>query len=177
MTPGNFQFLVKTLQNHYSTNRGIIGHMRTGMSKIPYSICVSNTRNKDKIVPTDCIVWYGDKVVYKGRLKSKRLYNKLDALNVCCMELTTAEEMERGEGKFICLGDYKTCTAGGCKCKSLAYWDKLRRKYPELDPENSIKASPVSALVTAAWKDGWRTAKRKFKREVKKKWNASNIRL
>lgn len=179
MTEQNFKFLVKTLVSHYSTNHGIIAHMRNGIHRTPYSICVGTLRNAGKIMPTDCVVWHGEKLIYKGKLNSKRLYNKLDSLNLCSMELTTAAEMERGEGKYICLGNYKDCNSGGCKCKAMAYWDNLRRKHPELDPDNSLEKSPLCIMVTNAWKDGYKTARRTFKqgRKAVKPFCADNIHM
>lgn len=169
MTQEKFDFLVSTLVNNFSVSRGVIGNMRTAKSRHPYTICVSNTRNKNTLVPTDCIVWDGEDVLYEGKLNSKRLKNKLSKLGVCCMELTTAEQMEKGRGDFICLGDYKTCKGKSCVCKSEAYWNSLIERYPTLNAENVlIENSRLHNLVVSAFKTGYKVHKRNQKKNTKK---------
>lgn len=161
MTDEKFNFLMDTLVSNFSVFRGVIANMRSAKSRRPYTICVSNTRNKNKLVPDECIVWDGDEVIYEGLLYSKKLKKVLDKADVCCMELTTAKQMESGKGEFICLGDYKTCSGKNCVCRSEAYWNKLVEKYPCLvEPEILITNPVLHNLVSKAFKEGWKVHKR-----------------
>lgn len=176
MTQEKFDFLVDTLVSNFSVSRGVIGNMRSAKSRKPYTICVSNTRNKNTLVPTECIVWDGEDVFYEGKLRSKRLKNKLDKVGVCCMELTTAEQMEKGKGDFICLGDYKTCKGKNCVCRSEAYWNELIKRYPTLSADNIIiENDKLHNIVVRAFKTGWKVQKRTRNKTARKILKENNF--
>ena len=176
MTQEKFDFLIDTLVSSFSVSRGVIGNMRSAKSRKPYTICVSNTRNKGTLVPTDCIVWDGEDTIYEGKLRSKLLKRKLDKLEVCCMELTTAEDMEKGRGDFICLGDYKTCKSKSCVCRAEAYWNELIKRYPTLNADRMVITNDkVHQLAVKAFKEGWKTQKNMKQRAAKKLLKEKNL--
>lgn len=164
-----FKFLLRVAKSNFSTARGVIVNLRSKTVRTPLSLCLSTRRNKGKLVPTDCILWEGEKALYEGPVNSKRLANKLAKLQLCCAEVTNAEDMERGIGEFICMGDPKTCTCTSCKCRSESYYTKLKLKYPELGKDVIIvENNVIKKMVTDAWENGFRVAKARFWQGVKK---------
>ena len=150
------QSLVTSLINaNYSINHGVVINFRSEKVRTPICLCVSNYRNKDKLVPTNCIVWRKDSKLYEGPIKSKRLWNKLKKFNLCCVEVTSAKDMEYGYGDFICMSDAQCCKCANCACKSLEYYEDVRKRHPELNNDVvTLSNNKVRKLVTQAFSDG-----------------------
>ena len=164
-----FKFLMKVAKANYSTNHGVIVNLRSKTVRTPISLCMSSRRNKGKLIPTDCVVWKGESIIYEGPINSKRLANKLAKLDLCCAEITNAVDMEHGPGEFICMGDYKECKCITCQCRADNYYTKLKSKYPELNNDVIIVENAViKDMITNAFKTGFKEARARFRKGVKK---------
>ncbi len=111
-----FSTILQTAKANYSTTHGVILNLRSSNKRIPITLCVSTRRNRSKIVPTDCIVWSKDRILYQGTLNGKRLRNLIEKSDLCCIEVTNAVDMDYGPGKYICLNDKNTCQCTSCLC-------------------------------------------------------------
>lgn len=159
-----FQKLVQLAVSNFSTNKGVILNLRSQTVRVPLSLCLSARRNKGKLVPDSCILWQGDEMVYQGKLNCKKLENILEKYDLCCFEVTNAEDMENGAGDFLCLGNHLECSCKTCKCRAEDYYTRLKMKYDILnDDEVTLPKSNMHDVIVTAYKKGWKEGKKKFR--------------
>ena len=110
MTQDQFNSLISETVAMYSSSQGSILYLREqGNNSEPISICLSSLRNKNRIVPSECIVWDDYRVLYEGNIRSKKLYNKLKKYPFCCAEITSACDLNKRRGELCCLGCREEC--------------------------------------------------------------------
>lgn len=160
MDTTQFKQLIKKIEANYTSCTGSIAQMRGCNKHNPLSICCSSFRNEGEFVPTQCIVWDDNKIVYEGKLKSGLLKAKLNKYKRCCAEITSADEIEANTpGEFICFGDPETCPDKKCKYKTI---QMARNKEEEDDLEKQADEliDKCSELLKAVWKQEIKKQKR-----------------
>ena len=122
-----FDALCMDIRRMFCQGVGVIAHCRTySNSRSALELCVSSCRNPG-LVPTDCILWNENVVLYEGPFQRYELRRLLTRFKVCCVELTTASDMEVGvEGKAKCMGNSMECACKKCKFKVMP----LARRMP-----------------------------------------------
>ena len=157
MDTTQFKQLIKKIEANYTSCTGSIAQMRGCNKHNPLSICCSSFRNEGEFVPTQCIVWDDNKIVYEGKLKSGLLKAKLNKYKRCCAEITSADEIEANTpGEFLCFGDPDNCPDKKCKYKTI----QLPRAEEEEKEEEEI-INKCSDLLKAVWRQEIRKQKRK----------------
>lgn len=157
MDSTQFKQLIKKLEANYTSCTGSIAQMRGCNKHMPISICCSAFRNEGEFVPTECIVWDDNKIIYQGKLKSGILKAKLNKYKRCCAEITSADEIEANTpGEFLCFGDPDNCPDKKCKYKTI----QLPRAEEEEKEEEEI-INKCSDLLKAVWRQEIRKQKRK----------------
>lgn len=152
-----FKQLIKKIEANYTSCTGSIAQMRGCNKHMPISICCSAFRNEGEFVPTECIVWDDNKIIYQGKLKSGILKAKLNKYKRCCAEITSADEIETNTpGEFLCFGDPDNCPDKKCKYKTI----QLPRAAEEEKEEEEI-INKCSDLLRAVWRQEIRKQKRK----------------
>lgn len=125
MTQDQFNSLISETVAMYSSSQGSILYLREqGNNSEPISICLSSLRNQNRIVPSECIVWDDDRVLYEGNIRSKKLYNKLKKYSFCCAEITSARDLNKRRGELCCLGCREECDNKKCPCKKETFANK-----------------------------------------------------
>lgn len=157
MDSTQFKQLIKKIEANYTSCTGSIAQMRGCNKHMPISICCSAFRNEGEFVPTECIVWDDNKIIYQGKLKSGILKAKLNKYKRCCAEITSADEIETNtSGEFLCFGDPDNCPDKKCKYKTI----QLPRAEEEEKEEEEI-INKCSDLLKAVWRQEIRKQKRK----------------
>lgn len=157
MDSTQFKQLIKKIEANYTSCTGSIAQMRGCNKHMPISICCSAFRNEGEFVPTECIVWDDNKIIYQGKLKSGILKAKLNKYKRCCAEITSADEIEANTpGEFLCFGDPDNCPDKKCKYKTI----QLPRAEEEEKEEEEI-INKCSDLLKAVWRQEIRKQKRK----------------
>lgn len=157
MDSTQFKQLIKKIEANYTSCTGSIAQMRGCNKHMPISICCSAFRNEGEFVPTECIVWNDNKIIYQGKLKSGILKAKLNKYKRCCAEITSADEIEANTpGEFLCFGDPDNCPDKKCKYKTI----QLPRAEEEEKEEEEI-INKCSDLLKAVWRQEIRKQKRK----------------
>ena len=148
MDSTQFKQLIKKIEANYTSCTGSIAQMRGCNKHMPISICCSAFRNEGEFVPTACIVWNDNKIIYQGKLKSGILKAKLNKYKRCCAEITSADEIEANTpGEFLCFGDPDNCPDKKCKYKTI----QLPRAEEEEKEEEEI-INKCSDLLKAVWR-------------------------
>lgn len=159
MDSTQFKQLIKKIEANYTSCTGSIAQMRGCNKHMPISICCSAFRNEGEFVPTECIVWDDNKIIYEGKLESGILRAKLNKYKRCCAEITSADEIETNTpGEFLCFGDPDNCPDKKCKYKTI----QLPRAEEEEKEEEEI-INKCSDLLKAVWRQEIRKQKRKKK--------------
>lgn len=157
MDSTQFKQLIKKIEANYTSCTGSIAQMRGCNKHMPISICCSAFRNEGEFVPTECIVWDDNKIIYQGKLKSGILKAKLNNYKRCCAEITSADEIEANTpGEFLCFGDPDNCPDKKCKYKTI----QLPRAEEEEKEEEEI-INKCNEFLKAVWKQEIRKQKRK----------------
>lgn len=157
MDSTQFKQLIKKIEANYTSCTGSIAQMRGCNKHMPISICCSAFRNEGEFVPTECIVWDDNKIIYQGKLKSGILKAELNKYKRCCAEITSADEIEANTpGEFLCFGDPDNCPDKKCKYKTI----QLPRAEEEEKEEEEI-INKCSDLLKAVWRQEIRKQKRK----------------
>lgn len=146
MTEDLYEKLMKQVIADYSSCRGVLVKLRSEKRRTPIILCLSSFRNRGEFVPSQCILWDNEKSIYSGSIKKRRLFNILNKYNICCAEITTAEDSEKGEAPYICFGDRCGCSCERCKCKKEEYYNKVVDKYPFLRGEDEEDCNRYSSL-------------------------------
>jgi len=163
MTEETYSYILRVLKVNYSTSNGVIGQLKTSITRFPLSLCMSTLRNDGKLIPDQCTLWDSEKLLYAGKVSSRKLKRILMEADPCRLEITNAREMENGHGDFVCLKDCKSCV-NKCPCKAESYWEDLLRRRPEFNKEElKMKKPELKSIVTTAWKNGLKTAKKLIK--------------
>lgn len=137
MTKEDYKTFITQMIADYSSCRGVIAKLRSAKRRSPIILCMSSFRNRGEFVPNQCILWDNDRSLYRGSIKRKRLFNIINKYNICCVEITTAEESERGEAPHICFGNRCDCVCDRCKCRDDTYYESVVSKYPFLNGSDS----------------------------------------
>lgn len=163
MTEETYAFILKTLKMNYSTYNGVIGQLKVTGSRFPWSLCISTIRNPGKLCPDSCCLWNCDKLLFAGKLNSRKLKRILMGADPCRLEITNSKDMEYGHGDYICLCDSKACK-DKCECRAENYYENLLKRRPELNQETvKIKQPEFKSVVKEAWKAGMKEAKKLIK--------------
>ena len=163
MTEETCNFILSTLKNNFSTLNGVIGQLRVPGYRFPWSLCISTLRNPGKMCPDSCSLWNCEKLLFTGKLNSKKLKRILMEADPCRLEITNSKDMENGHGDFVCLADRQKCNCS-CDCKAAEYYEALMKRRPELNRDIiTIKKPVFKSVVEEAWKAGMKEAKRTIK--------------
>ena len=164
MQEETYNYIISILKANYSTTVGVIGQLKVPCYKLPWSLCISTLRNEGKIIPDSCVLWDSDKLLYAGKLSSKKLKKLIMDASPCRLEITNAQDMENGHGDYVCLSDSCKCKKN-CLCKAEHYWENLLKRRPELNRDFIVVEKPeLKSIVTQAWKNGMKEAKKEIKR-------------
>lgn len=156
-------FLIHILTVNYSTFNGVIGQLKVPEKRYPLSLCISTLRNENKLIPDSCSLWDSDKLLFQGKLKSKRLRKLLERFDPCRLEITNSKDMEYGHGDYVCLCDSLTCPYS-CECKAENYYEDLLKRRPELGEEKvEFERPALKDFVKNIWKDGWKKGRKELK--------------
>lgn len=163
MDKTQFRSLVTKIQSNYTSCTGAVAQMRGVNRHYPVSICVSSFRNNNEFVPTECIVWDDNKILFEGKLTSGYLRRKLSCRELCCAEITSADEIELNTpGEFMCFGDPEKCKDRYCKYKTIQL-KKEQEKEKEAEDE-MLKRGDY--LLKAVWKSSMKKARKEIKSAI-----------
>lgn len=163
MTDTTYSFILRTLTTNYSTLNGVIGQLKVPGYRFPWSLCISTLRNPGKICPDSCCLWNCEKLLFAGKLNSRKLKRILMEADPCRLEITNSKDMENGHGDYVCLCDSNAC-CDKCECKAEHYYEELLKRRPELRKETvEIDQPEFKSVVKEAWQAGMREAKRTIK--------------
>lgn len=163
MTEDTYSYILRVLKTNYSTSNGIVGQLKVSTSRFPWSLCMSTIRNEGKLIPDSCVLWDGEKLLYAGKINSKKLKRIIMSSDPCRLEITTAKDMENGPGDYICLKHECECS-GKCPCKAENYWKDLLERRPELNKETiEMKQPEFKSHILDAWKAGMKEGKKTIK--------------
>lgn len=163
MTQETYEFILHTLKVNYSTFNGIIGQLRVPGYRFPWSLCLSTLRNEGKLTPDSCCLWNCDKLLFAGKLSSRKLRRILMEADPCRLEITNSKDMENGHGDFVCLCDSFTCKQS-CECRAEHYYEELLKRRPELSKETvKMKQPEFKSIVEQTWKAGMKEAEKIIK--------------
>ena len=165
MTEEIYNKMLHEIKANYSSCRGVMAKMRSRGKKTPIILCLSRYRNNGEFVPTQGILWENCKCLFRGKLKSKRLFNIVSKFDVCCVEITTAEESERGEAPYICMGDREECPYEECRCKNDEYYAVVEAKYPDWFEEEEEQPNAFNDLFKKLKKEVIGDLRKKVKNE------------
>lgn len=125
MTYAKFKSIVWELRREFTRYTGSVAFCR-GKAGVTVSVCcgcVSNTG----ILPTKCLVWAGEDLLYSGELCSKTLCKILTKRNLCLVTITNVMDMENKQPKtYLCVGDFAKCKKKTCPCKKRAEEERRR---------------------------------------------------
>ena len=163
MTEDIYNYILRTLKINYSTSNGIVGQLKVKNSRFPWSLCMSTIRNEGKLIPDSCTLWDSEKLLYAGKLNSRKLKRIIMEGDPCRLEITNAKDMENGPGDFVCLKCEDACKTS-CPCRAENYWNDLLKRRPELNKEMiKLKQPEFKIHITEAWKAGMKEGKRQIK--------------
>ena len=163
MTEETYAFILKTLKSNYSTLNGVIGQLKVSGSRFPWSLCISTIRNEGRLCPDSGSLWDGDKLLFQGKLNSRKLKRILMEADPCRLEITNSKDMEYGHGDYVCLCSSDTCN-DKCECRAVDYYKNLLKRRPELNRETvKIKQTAFKSVVEEAWEAGMKEAKKQIK--------------
>lgn len=119
MTYSKFKMIVWELRREFSRRTGSVAFCKgkSGSSVCVCCGCITNTG----LLPTKCLVWAGDDLLYSGELYSRVLCRILTRRKLCMIKVTNIpEESEDSPSTCFCVGDFEGCRKYTCPCKRFA---------------------------------------------------------